>query len=348
LSTQSDNYEVSCILSRVFYYKFGELFLKLQDHQLAFRIVRRVVEISHFNRKQIAKKPVLNVTDSNQLILRAINDGKPLLVSRFGTTETEFCLEYGAPVNNGNATILSIENLWRLSGVFPTNPSQLADFFSKYTNAASKIDFCGVRRSSKEFSYWEKESRIFSNYALDSTPIDIEVLTPIFLKDPWTQGLSGKKVLIIHPFAETIRQQLKLLIATPSAFYWLPKFDPVILEAPQSLGIKPENFHFHNWNDSLASLIDEVEKIDFDIALIGCGAYGMPLGSFIKEKGKIAIHIGGALQLFFAIRGQRWESEVNGNLTSDQLKIWNWPLLADTPESAYDVEEGAYWAPKEN
>jgi hypothetical protein len=87
---------------------------------LAFRVVRRVVEISHFDRKKIAKKPVLNVNNSNQLILRAINDGKPLLVSRFGTTETEFCLEYGAPGNNGNATILSIENLWRLSGVFPT------------------------------------------------------------------------------------------------------------------------------------------------------------------------------------------------------------------------------------
>ncbi len=348
MSILSDVYEVSCILFCEFYFDIGELILKLQGHQLAFRIMRRVIEISHFNKIQIAKKPILNVKQSNQLILRAISDGKPCLVSRFGTTETEFCLEYGVSANKGNATFLAIENLWRLSGVFPTNPSQLADFFSKYTNAASNIDVCGVRRSSKEFTYWEKESRMFSHYAIDSTPIDIEALTPIFLKDPWTQGLSGKKVLIIHPFAETIRQQLNLLVATPSEFYWLPKFDPIILEAPQSLGVEPGNFHFDNWNDSLSSLMDEVEKIDFDIALIGCGAYGMPLGSFIKEKGKIAIHIGGALQLFFAIRGQRWEMEVNGNLTSDQLRIWNWPLQADTPKSAYDVEDGAYWAPKEN
>ena len=348
MSILSDVYEVSCVLFRGFYFEFGELILKLQGHQLAFRIVRRVVEISHFNKILISKKSVLNVKNSNQLILRAISDGKPLLVSRFGTTETEFCLEYGSPVNNRNATFLSIENLWRLSGVFPTNPSQLADFFSKYTKAASNIDVCGVRRSSKEFSYWENESRMFSHYATDSTPIDIEALTPIFLKDPWTQGLSGKKVLIIHPFAETIRQQLKSLAATPAEFYWLPRFYPIVLEAPQSLGVEPENYHFNNWNDSLDTLMHEVENIDFDIALIGCGAYGLPLGSFIKEKGKIAIHIGGALQLFFAIRGQRWEIEINRKLTSDQLRIWNWPLRADTPKSAYDVENGAYWAPKEN
>ena len=42
-------YEVSCVLFRGFYFEFGELILKHQGHQLAFRIVRRVVEVQPSN-----------------------------------------------------------------------------------------------------------------------------------------------------------------------------------------------------------------------------------------------------------------------------------------------------------
>ena len=41
---------------------------------------------------------------------------------------------------------------------------------------------------------------------------------------------------------------------------------------------------------------------NFDIALIGCGAYGFPLAAFVKGIGKKAVHIGGPLQLFFGIK----------------------------------------------
>jgi len=52
----------------------------------------------------------------------------------------------------------------------------------------------------------------------------------------------------------------------------------------------------------------EVEALDFDIALIASGPFGLPLGAMIKKSGRQAIHIGGALQLFFGIIGKRWES----------------------------------------
>ena len=45
----------------------------------------------------------------------------------------------------------------------------------------------------------------------------------------------------------------------------------------------------------------------FDVAIIGCGAYGMPLAAMLKQAGKQAIHLGGATQLLFGIKGKRWE-----------------------------------------
>jgi threonine dehydrogenase-like Zn-dependent dehydrogenase len=39
-------------------------------------------------------------------------------------------------------------------------------------------------------------------------------------------------------------------------------------------------------------MIDEIGKIDFDVAILGCGAYGLPLAAAIKGMGKQAIHLG--------------------------------------------------------
>lgn len=63
----------------------------------------------------------------------------------------------------------------------------------------------------------------------------------------------------------------------------------------------------------------DISKIEFDVCLLGCGAYGMPLAAYIKEKlQKTAIHIGGSLQLFLVLK------EIDGkirNMEYGQLMI---------------------------
>jgi hypothetical protein len=55
-------------------------------------------------------------------------------------------------------------------------------------------------------------------------------------------------------------------------------------------------------------MMNDISKLDFDVALLGCGAYGIPLLGFIKkELQKSGIYVGGGLQLYFGIRGQRWD-----------------------------------------
>ena len=87
---------------------------------------------------------------------------------------------------------------------------------------------------------------------------------------------------------------------------------------------------------------NDIDKIDFDIALLGCGAYGMPLGSFIKtKKKKTAIYIGGGLQILFGIKGTRWDShEVVSNLYNS---YWTRPSDLEKPNNHMSVENGCYW-----
>ena len=77
------------------------------------------------------------------------------------------------------------------------------------------------------------------------------------------------------------------------------------------------------------------------IALLGCGAYGMPLAAHIKQCGKQAIYVGGVLQMIFGIRGKRWDSIPEAaSLYND---YWIQSNKADVPKDAVMVEEGCYW-----
>ena len=64
---------------------------------------------------------------------------------------------------------------------------------------------------------------------------------------------------------------------------------------------------YETWFDALKQMESEIDKADFDVALIGCGAYGFPSAAYCKSIGKQGIHTGGSLQLYFGIKGKRWD-----------------------------------------
>ena len=66
---------------------------------------------------------------------------------------------------------------------------------------------------------------------------------------------------------------------------------------------------------------------------------GMFLGAFCKDMGKKAIHIGGATQILFGIKGKRWDSCGYYN------EHWVRPSADETPKGVERFEHGtfAYW-----
>ena len=98
---------------------------------------------------------------------------------------------------------------------------------------------------------------------------------------------------------------------------------------------------------------DKISEIDFDIAILGCGAYGLPLAAHIKRMGRQAIHLGGGTQLLFGIKGRRWEENyvwkyptpVKLDLNYKDLFNEHWvrPSREETPQNAQRVEDGCYW-----
>ena len=89
-------------------------------------------------------------------------------------------------------------------------------------------------------------------------------------------------------------------------------------------------------------MITGCSKIEFDVAIIGCGAYGFPLAAEIKRMGKIAIHMGGATQLLFGIRGKRWDDWV-GVYKKMVNEYWVRPSEEEKISEGYKIENNFYW-----
>jgi hypothetical protein len=221
------------------------------------------------------------------------------------------------------------------SGVFPTDDASLDRFCEVFLAAVSQTDVMGV---------WFNRSEhvIVERYCPNAQLVQLEALNCVLRDDPWSSRLAGKTVLVVHPFARSIESQYRThrtqLFANPRV---LPEFELKTLPAVQS--IAGNECGFETWFDALEYMKERVSAIDFDVAVIGAGAYGLPLGAAVKALGKQAVHYGGQTQLLFGIRGRRWEIESPDDIAPLFNEYWVRPSAEETPAGSERVEGGCYW-----
>ena len=275
---------------------------------------------------------------------------EPCMLSRFGAVEIGCVVNYLGIYHQKRKIIKYIkgeafpwwweeETMYPMrnnAGFFSATPELLKRFSEMMIEDMPLIDI---------LASWRFEEEYFSKELQNAYKIDFEPYNPFWSDVPWTAALENKKVLVVHPFAETIQKQYlrkELIHKNPKV---LPTFDLQTIKAIQTIGNQGDN-RFETWFDALEFMKSEIDKKDYDICLLGCGAYGLPLAAHIKRSGKKAVHLGGSLQLLFGIRGARWENS-NYNATYNYSKLMNdfWvkPSATETPSKAQQVEEGCYW-----
>lgn len=318
------------------------------------KIERKVLRLANqliYNGKSKEKDlPIMPSDELNRYIYDGLKADKPFMVARFGSIELDAALYpylCGLPLmdryklfsqkriqhiryHDDYAQFL-VNPLCNNAGFFPNDISLLDRFSKVYTDAAGCCCCCCVN--------WNREDLMMPFFSQEIRFARLDDMEPYDYPQPWSKALEGKKVLVIHPFAKTIESQYlkrELLWENKDV---LPEFELKTLKAVQTLA--GEISEFETWFDALEYMENQIDAIDFDIAIIGCGAYGFPLAAYCKKIGKKAVHLGGATQILFGIKGKRWDE--NPAVSKFYNEHWVRPLPEETPRQNKKVEGGCYW-----
>ena len=284
---------------------------------------------------------------ASDLIYEELTSDKASMICRFGTVElatissalTPLTLRNAIKLASGDEVVRDIgihdgllRGLCKHTGFFPPQVSECRKFVDLMLSDMREIDILGA---------WCKQEQQFEHLLSTARKVRFRDLEPYMHEVPWTRALAGKRVLVIHPFTETISHQYsqkrEQLFNNPQL---LPEFDLLTIKAVQS--IANNKTEFATWFDALEHMKAQINRTDFDIAILGCGAYGFPLAAHVKRIGKKAVHMGGQTQLLFGIKGKRWETgheEIKRMFNSH----WVYPGEHEKPKNYSSVEGGAYW-----
>lgn len=288
--------------------------------------------------------------DGNDAILKILNEHKNggLMISKWGTIELEQALTTylthqgctlieAVKMMKGELPLPSIKGnygLYNNAGVFPMSPNIADRFGEQALNDCQQIDILG--------SYIINESYL---YPLMPNVIKVNLdafYAPWLFKNPWTKWLKGRKVLVVHPFVESISYQYHnnrvRLFDNPEV---LPEFESLTcIKAIQTQA--GEKCQFKDWFEALDYMKSEIDECDYDVAIIGCGAYGMSLSAHIKRQGKVAIHLAGWTQMLFGVYGERWVSQ-QSKYSSVINQYWIRPNKNENVKNGGRIEGGCYW-----
>jgi len=288
--------------------------------------------------------------EANDLLLSRMVDDKPLMVAKFGTVEMDGLLNYLSIQEQFTlASFLDyvtrrrkylkwwecLGYMHRLAGVFPGTPEIGVRFGEEFVRCIPEIDILG--------SYFFEECHVASLLGAAKRVNLDGYCAPYIYKNPWTKSLAGRRVLVVHPFEDSIRSQYekrRLLFSDPDV---LPDFTLETVKAVQS--VAGENPGFPDWTAALQSMKDQMDALDYDVALVGCGSYGLPLVAHAKKRGKKGIHLAGWTQMLFGIYGERWKSDplVNSKVRGLINDHWVRPSQTETPKHFKKIENGCYW-----
>lgn len=286
--------------------------------------------------------------EASDLIFSGLKSPAPFALSRFGYSELRAVLTY-LHINKKEHRVKKIlnfakgrnvepwwhENTLKIithnAGVFPRNIPLIERYVKETIKDIDQIDVLGS---------WLGGEKHIKHLMPQTKFMQFHDFYHFLHERPWTSMLENKRVLVIHPFENSIKRQygIKQLIYPPP--YTLPDFELITIKAVQTIAGNNVN-EYNDWFDALAYMKNKINSVNFDVAIIGCGAYGMPLALHIKKMGKKAIHLGGNVQILFGIKGSRWENDPNFSWIINEH--WIKPSEEESPKGHQSIDSNCYW-----
>jgi hypothetical protein len=289
------------------------------------------------------ERPILSERDGNLLIREQVGKGRAFAGGKIGDCELEALLKYVKAERDPERFFRSISSegheldlLYVNCGVFPRTAAATTAWAETYLASLGELDLIGAWFNTGE-------RHIVDAYAPQATLAQVRSLEPYYYAEPWTAALAGRRVVVVTPFRETVLLQRsrwsgsELFPGNPDV---LPDFELRIVRSPFSAALAPPPHA--DWLTSLEVMKDALARAEPEVCIVGAGAYSLPLCAFVRsELGRPALHLGGATQLLFGIRGRRWDR--HPVLKRYFNEYWISPVASERPKGTWRLEGGAYW-----
>ncbi|MHA2082202.1 MAG: hypothetical protein ACXABD_00470 [Candidatus Thorarchaeota archaeon] len=157
---------------------------------------------------------------------------------------------------------------------------------------------------------------------------------------PWTFTLRGKRILIISSFADSMREKDKIREKIYGVDLF-PECKLLYIKPPQTQADEPSE----GFNTELNKFRKRLDSIsgNYDVALVAAGGYGNLICDHIYNTGHSAIYVGGVLQMYFGIVGQRWIRERSDVIRHYINEHWSRPTDDEKPKNYSVIERSCYW-----
>ena len=295
----------------------------------------------------------VSILESNNYFIDLIKSDKPFLIGRLGT---EVIPVLNFVINN---KLTYPVDLSKNAGIYIKDANQVEQYlqlyYLLYYKSIIESDAIGIFRRIPVIM--KEEEYVVSN--LKKKELASRSLEPFYVMmeggTPWSHFLLGKKILIVSPFVESFKKQIAdgfRMFKNKGDEDGEGEGDGVDIFLPGQEFVFYKSFntlagnHIHqSWYETFLIMCNDIKQMEFDIALLSCGGYGMPLCSFIKnDLKKSAIYVGGGLQLLFGVIGQRWLTHptILQIIAENGTKFIR-PSGDEIVNNNGSVERGCYW-----
>ena len=268
---------------------------------------------------------------------------KPYFIGRVSYNEANMCGQLlSGKQPNGNT---QFNMLW-VAGIQFNKPKDIKDYVKLYTSAINECEMVGVYDATWMYGPMIDFQVFMSRFMYNKPRISMQALEPFRFMDMesyrFADLFKDKRILIVTSHEDSVLHQIEKgkLYHKKSIFPETASLH--VYKAVQQNGKSNDEqswkVHFKKMKEELTVL---AETNPYDVVLAGCGGYGMILSNFLhKELKKSVMYVGGAIQLYFGIKGDRWKDV-------EYTEDWIYPLDSDRPLEPEVCESGCYWG-KEN
>lgn len=295
----------------------------------------------------------MNVSKGAESICKLIQDKIPFFVGKIGTSELDvilFYINHRQKDSPKSYPIVERTHLTKNGGIFPATNESIDAWARHMIN--------DVLPAGDGYAEWNpirgaNERIILNILTPNSERFPLRALEPYYMPEPdfrWTHKLAGVRIAVVSPFSKTIAAQWerKEEIWKGLGNIWnsvFPTIIPVFAGYSPYLttgaGKWPSAVISGGWRAAVESIVSDVVASGAKFAIVGCGALSLPVCYALKMRGISAIHLGGATQILFGIKGRRWLS--HGVISTFFNDAWVFPDATEVPSEALAVEGGCYW-----